>query len=432
MPAGAGSSVNVLLLPHGTDGDVHPFVGLGIALRERNHRITLMANEHFKPLATDNGFRFVSIGTAAEYQQALRNPDLHKKIASGKNLARSICKAMPIQYQAIRHHYEPSRTVVVASGAAFGARIAHEKLGVPMATVVLQPAVVRSAHKMPVVAGAPSVPTWLPLSCTRSLLWFLDRILDRIFCIHEVNAFRASLALPPVRSLVKDWWLSPQRVIALFPDWFGLPQPDWPAQIRMTGFPLYDKGSDARALPGELQSFLDAGPPPVVVAPGSGMMCDHTFFEVVVRACQLLGRRGILLTPYTDQLPRDLPASVRHFDYIPFSQLLPHAAVIIHHGGVGTAAQAMAAAIPHLVIPMVNDQPDNAARIKSLGVGDWLRPRAMAGPAVSRKLRYLIESSEVAARCRTVAQKVDKSRALQQACELIEELGNGDTQPTAS
>ena len=160
--------MNVLLLPHGTDGDVHPFVGLGIALRERSHRITLLANEHFKPLATNNGFQFVPIGTAAEYQQALRNPDLHKKIASAKTLARSICEAMPTQYQAIRGLHEPHQTVVVASGASFGARIAHEKLGVPLATIVLQPAVVRSAYRMPVVAGAPSVPAWLPLWLMRS------------------------------------------------------------------------------------------------------------------------------------------------------------------------------------------------------------------------------------------------------------------------
>jgi len=31
--------VNVLIVPIGSHGDVHPFVGIGIKLRERGHRV---------------------------------------------------------------------------------------------------------------------------------------------------------------------------------------------------------------------------------------------------------------------------------------------------------------------------------------------------------------------------------------------------------
>ena len=166
--------MNILFVSIGSAGDVHPYVGLGIALRNRGHDITLMTNEHFRPLATDNGFRFVAMGTAEEYHQTLQNPDLWKKIGGARILARLICDWMPAQYQAVADRYEPGNTIVVASAGAFGTRIAHEKLGVPMATIVLQPALLRSAYQMPSVAGAPRIPDWLP-PFTKRLFFLASR-----------------------------------------------------------------------------------------------------------------------------------------------------------------------------------------------------------------------------------------------------------------
>jgi len=52
---------------------------------------------------------------------------------------------------------------------------------------------------------------------------------------------------------------------------------------------------------------------------------------------------------------------------------LPHCAAIVHHGGIGTTSQALAAGIPQLIRPMAFDQFDNANRIEKLGCGRWLR-----------------------------------------------------------
>ena len=78
----------------------------------------------------------------------------------------------------------------------------------------------------------------------------------------------------------------------------------------------------------------------------------------------------MFLTQYPEQLPARLPNGVRHFNYIPFSTVLPRAAAFVHHGGIGTTAQALAAGVPQLVVPLAHDQPDNAVRIRHLGVGD--------------------------------------------------------------
>ena len=115
-----------------------------------------------------------------------------------------------------------------------------------------------------------------------------------------------------------------------------------------------------------------------------------------------------------------MPAGVRHFDYAPFTEVLPRAAALVHHGGIGSAAQALAAGVPHLVMPMTFDQPDNADRLRELGVARVLPPAQFRGPAVARELEQLLGSTETAARCRTLAQRLSGVNGLRAACEVIE------------
>ena len=83
----------------------------------------------------------------------------------------------------------------------------------------------------------------------------------------------------------------------------------------------------------------------------------------------------------------------------------------------------MAAGIPQLIMPMAFDQPDNAARLKRLGVGDSLKPGAFRPRSVARKLGCLLDSPEVARRAESLARRLQKPGVLQETCELIEQLG---------
>ena len=126
------------------------------------------------------------------------------------------------------------------------------------------------------------------------------------------------------------------------------------------------------------------------------------------------------MTHYPEQLPLKLPANVRHFDYIPFSQLLPHAAAIVHHGGIGTCSQALKSGVPQLIHPMAFDQLDNAARLEYLGVAKSITPRKYHAAKAATILRALIESPSVSKRCQAVAAKFDAADVLRDTCDLIE------------
>ena len=65
-------------------------------------------------------------------------------------------------YRTISELHIPGDTILVASSLAFAARIAHDKLGVPLATVHLSPAVFRSLFdgpRFPAGALGPGVPS---------------------------------------------------------------------------------------------------------------------------------------------------------------------------------------------------------------------------------------------------------------------------------
>ena len=330
-------------------------------------------------------------------------------------------------YQLIERRYVPGETVVVAHTNVFGARIAQEKLGVPLATVHLQPAVLRSRHDapgLPLPGGDTPIPR-----CLRRLLWAsIDFCSDRIV-MPDVNAFRAELGLPPVRRPFAGWVHSPKLVLGLFPEWFAPPQPDWPPNTHLTGFPLFDEGG-MREMPADLESFLEAGAPPIVFAVGSFARRSRRFFEVSVEACRMMGRRGVLLAPTRDLVPESLPETLRYFDYVPLSALLPRAAAIVHHGGIGTTALALAAGIPQIVAPFADDQPDNAVRVRRLHAGLVVTRAHYRPETVTRTLGHLLESKEIAVACHSAAERIRQQRPLPEACRLIEELAAAPRPPS--
>ena len=409
--------MKALLVTFGSYGDVYPLVGLGRALQQRGLDVAVLTSSYFEATVVGAGLEFVGFGTAEQYEALTADKNLWHPRHGFELVTRAWIELLPQTYEAIRDRYIPGQTVVVATAPAFGARVAQEHLGVPLATVHLQPASFRSLHDTPRLPVGPP-PAWQPRIFKRFLYWMADQLIDRAIA-EPLNAFRSQLQLPPVRRVLQDWWLSPQLVIGLFPAWFAAPQPDWPPPSLLTGFPLYD-GADLSEFPAEAAEFLREGSPPIVFTPGSAMRHGASFFRTAVEACQSLSRRGLLLTRYREQVPAPLPPGVRHFDYLPLSQLLPRCAAIVHHGGVGTTAQGFAAGIPQLMMPMAFDQPDNAARAERLGVARSISRRAFRPVAVARLLDQLLERPEIAASCLRMAQQCHDPHRLDPACDAVE------------
>ena len=402
---------------------MHPFVAIALGLRNRGHLVSLATNPYFAPLLDRLGLPLLPIGTPEQFDEATAHPALWRPFRAFGVLATIIRYSTPTLYEIVKEEAAKGDIAVVAHPLAFGARVAHETLGVPLVTLHLAPSSIWSLQQPPVPSRwIGSIDAW-PRLARRLFLGLGDRLADRVLA-PSLNRFRAEVGLAPARHVASRWWHSPQRAIGLFPNWFAAPQPDWPSQLSLTGFPLYDEQGVSQ-VPADLEAFLGeaeaAGDPPIVFAPGSSNRQATRFFAAAAEACQRLGLRGVLLTRYAGQLPSRLPREVRHASYAPFSAVFPRAAALVHHGGIGTAAQALAAGRPQLVMPMTFDQPDNAARLVTLGVARALAPSDFSGTNVARQLSSLLQDDAVGRRCTEIARRFDSDDTIPRTCDLIEE-----------
>ena len=412
--------MRLLMTALGSYGDVLPIVGLASAMIERGHQATIISNPVFQPIIEVAGAGFVPIGTEEQYDEFIHHPDSWHPIRGPILAIRDFVSVhLHKLYEVIDENHRPGETVLVAHCLDMASRVHQDKHGTSVASVHLAPLTLRSLHDSPQMFGM-WMHSWLPRWFRRAQYWVADQICDHLLA-PELDTLRRGLGLEPVRGVMRDWYFSPQLVLGLFPDWFARPQPDWPPNTVPTGFPLWDQSS-AMELPEEVERFLGEGDPPIVFTPGSAMAQGPWFFEAAIDACQRLGRRGILATKYPEQLPKELPSTVRHFDFVPFSRLLPRAAALVHHGGIGTSGQGLAAGLPQLVMPMAYDQHDNATRLKRLGVAATIRRNKFRGPAVAQALDLLLSEESVRAAGRHWAEQCDSALALATSCEALEKL----------
>ena len=306
--------------------------------------------------------------------------------------------------------------LLAASPGVIAARIVQEKLSRPLVSIYYTPWMIPSCTAPPFMTSGFTLPRWAPRPLGRCYWWLVDVVASRLMG-RQLNAFRKSLGLGPVRRIFK-WWISPDLAVGLFPAWFAEPQPDWPSQMRIAGFPMLD-GTAVKDLDSEVLEFCQAGEPPIVFTFGTGMMHATDLFREALAACRSTGKRGIFLTEHRHQLPDTLPDTVRHFPFVPLRQLLPHCAAVVHHGGIGTVAKSLATGTPQLIIPHAWDQLDNARRVMKLGAGNMLKRSRSTGPRMARVITEIISGSTE--RCREVATQFNGKDAMDVAARWIEE-----------
>jgi len=414
--------MKILLPTLGSAGDIHPFLAIGLAAKARGHEIEIMTNPIFEGLVKATGLSFYPIGTREHYLETFNSPKLwHPIDGLGVFWRRMACHAIEAVYQRIAVHAGQGKCVVMSTPLMVGARLANEVLKVPLVTAYTAATMLRSSQS-PLTMAYWRVPHWLP-GFVCDMAWRgLDKWKLDPMVAEQLSPMRKRLGLPPLnRSVFGQWIHSPQAGVTLFPAWFAPRPGDWPTQVKQAGFPLFD-GDSRTGLDGDLAHFLDEGDAPIVFTPGSAMGHGHEFFRAAVCSCVELGRRGVLLTTDRSQIPDALPPGVIYQAYAPFGLLLPRAAALVHHGGIGTSAQALRAGIPQALTPMGFDQFDNAMRLELLGVGASLDRRDTHFVALTSLLRDLLGSKKVANACAEAANKFSNNCALDTICGVLESV----------
>jgi len=112
-----------------------------------------------------------------------------------------------------------------------------------------------------------------------------------------------------------------------------------------------------------------------------------------------------------------VPPTVKVFEYLPYSMVFPRALAIVHSGGIGTLAQALAAGRPQLIVPVAFDQPDNARRTAALGIARTIPFRKATAGAMASELAPLLDNATYAARAMQVGEIVAKEDGARAAAD---------------
>jgi UDP:flavonoid glycosyltransferase YjiC (YdhE family) len=219
---------------------------------------------------------------------------------------------------------------------------------------------------------------------------------------------------------------SPFGTLALFSTTFAQPQPDWPNNVQVSGFVYYDRLGEIAGAPqddiSEVEDFLRNGPPPLLFTLGSSaVMHPGEFFRESIVAVHALGARAVLLAGAgRSEIHNPLPDSILVAGYVPFSKIMPRSAAIVHQGGIGTTAQALRAGRPMLVVPWSHDQPDNAERLRRLGVSRTIPRNRYYAPRVADELRALLTDTSYEQQSSDIAAQIEREDGLTNACNAIE------------
>lgn len=357
----------VVLLPHGTAGDVLPYIFLGRKLVERGHQVTMIWIESFRAAAERAGLQYVAMDDGG-FEEMLKNPAVwhpHEGLKLGFACAgRCLEPRLKAFFEDMACNGAPD--LLLAPRSNFAARLLREKLGVPFVSVVIYPMGFVSAYEVPAGILAAGLLRLLPVF-VRKMIFAMVAPYDSFVMPYVRESCLAHGVIPP-RKLNREWGYPPEGVLALFPSWYGQPQPDWPKNCLQWDFPMEDLAAEKPLSP-DLCAFLEAGEKPVVFTLGSGNHHTRHFFSTAVELCKRLGCRAVFLSRDQSQIPDDLPSTIHAVQYAAFSALLPHARVFVHHGGIGTLALGCMAGLPQFIVPMACDQPDNAERLEKMGVG---------------------------------------------------------------
>ena len=426
------SGIHVIISGFGSAGDIHPLLAIAAELKSRGaSNITFLVNDYYCDMVAQYGFKYIATGTKEhqiEYTNDKRvwdNKIRHDAAEIGwVNLARP---AMETAYQVVENAHKAGDKILVLGLQSMmnGACMAAEALGLPMVHITLAPQLLAIYSNL---APPPPVswymPDWFPSTLKRK---HLDRIhslalkltMERDY-FWQLNGMRRFRGLKPAKDFSANTVLSKKFLqIALFPNWFGMPASDWPDNVHLTAFPIFDIiKTKANA---DVEQFINEQGSPVVFTFGTGFSDTLEIFKTGLEACEKLGCPGLFIGGDVDE---DFITSKKymHIRHIDLKSILPKCSAIVHHGGIGTLAQAIRAGIPQLIRPQAFDQFDNADRIYTLGLGSFILAKKFKVKNVVRVLDEILKSQLVRVQTKYFASLINSSNPMERTCDLIEDF----------
>ena len=398
--------MRITIVTIGTRGDVQPYIALALGLQAAGHRVTINTHVTFRTFVENHGIAFAPL---AGDIRAILQGEAGRQLMAEANPLRAIRRlqelAAPIIRQVTADILAATRGCDLILGSTLGylnAVTAAEVHHIPLILAALQPFTPTSAYPIPLFAAWPAQRPFAG-AFHRLSYHATYRALQLVMAGMGNQARRALTGLPPLRyaDVFGDLIHARRPVIYGFSEHL-VPRPDdYAANVVATGFWFLDQ-ADGWQPPAALLDFLSAGATPVYVGFGSfGDGDPATMARAVVDGLRQAGRRGLLLAGWQGLQAERPGDDILVIDSAPHDWLFGQMAMVVHHGGAGTAAAALRAGVPQLVVPFSADQPFWADRVHRAGVaGKPLPRRRLCAETLAEAIALTVDHATIQATAR--------------------------------
>ncbi len=351
--------MRVLLATIGSRGDVQPLAAVGVRLRALGQEVRLCAPPDFRDWIATLGIAFVPIGPNVR-PTATSSPPAARTQASPGQVRQMLEGTVATQFETIPAAAQGCDVLVTGGAMLMAARSVTEQMGIPYVYTSYCPLSLPSPHHTP--------PAWLGGTAADGMadnrtLWAQDaqRWNDNLRA--ALNSHRASAGLAPVDD-VRSHVFTDRPWLAADPTLAPWPEPADQEVIQTGAWIL----PDLRPLPPELETFLEAGEPPIYFGFGS-IRAPQDLNQNMIQAARSLGRRALLSRSWANLTLLDNEPDCLSIGEVNQQVLFKRVAAVVHHGGAGTTTTAARAGAPQVAIPQHYDQHYWAQRIHDLSIG---------------------------------------------------------------
>ena len=398
--------MRVLLSTIGSRGDVQPLVALAVQLKELGQEARVCAPPDFRDWIEDLGIPFVPLGPEV---RSTAKPSPAQARPSAEQIRQLIEGTVATQFETIPTAAQGCDVIVAGNALQIAARSVAEQRGIRYVFAAYCPITLPSPHHAP-----PKVLAWTPKDATADnrTLWAEDAQRWNERWGPALNSHRASTGLAPVTD-VRNYVLTDKPWLAADPTLAPWPEPADPDVFQTGAWILPDQ----RPLSSELETFLEAGEPPVYFGFGS-VRTPEDLSKTMIETARALGRRAIVSRGWADLSLVDNEPDCLSVGEVNLQALFKRVAAVVHHGGAGTTTAATGAGAPQVVIPQHYDQFYFAQRINDLGIGSAHPPVVPTTDSLTSALKHALQPG-VTARAQSIATAVRRDGARAAAQRLI-------------
>ena len=367
-------------------GNVLPQLTVARRMVERGHHVNVLAPKVLAGRIEAAGCVFVPYTRAPEHDSRSPEHDIlqdwqpRTPIGAAARVRDRLMASPALAFaeDVLAAHEQEPVDAVVTDYLLLGAYLAAERAELPLA------ALIHHIYPLPAPGIPPFGQGFRPATGAPGHL--RDAIFRRIFtrfyggALPPVNVARERLGLAPLGSIF-DLFANPDRVLVLSSLAFDFPATALPGNVRYAG-PQFD--DSARETGWDAPWSADDRRPLVVVSLSTTYQRQERLLQRVIAALTEMDVRALVTAgPAVDAQTFGASGNVVLRPYVPHDLVMPHADLVVTHGGHGTVLTALAHGVPVLCMPMGRDQGDVAARAVWRGAG--LSISARSKPEAIRK-----------------------------------------------